>query len=516
MAYYSNTQILTALNDVLDTDFDMEGVQQFTRLGATSRLINTRKVKFKGKAHHYIAFVQPGSGIRVKNFTDARTGEFPVARDSGFFRQSVLLEDLRMYQGTAKINDMDRLQTEDLDMSVVELAEHVMGQVTQDLPSKFNASLFQSGTCSMFTVKAIYDVDGSSFTGGAGHAAAYISIQGGSVAQANVGDILEIYGSDSVSGADQRNHLVKVLAVNPSQDGPHWAGTRVPSIGPGLIVEPCSADGSTTAGTEYAYAWQTKMGDGSADTPASGDFIARDDEFTKLSTGQNNIHGFPDFFNPLIPISRNEAGTLVVRTEPANHWLIPEIVDPAKGGAMVEFDPAIHLKDLELVMPMRMQTSRLGRRGQSDAPKLMNSITLIGDPAIIRQAVTTAGGAEMFTSTIKMNADSVKDLFGETGWDGLVYHSSTLGHIGFQADPAMIPNTLYLIDPNSFAWITFGGDPGKLTWLQGDTSGRWSRLKGDTNGTATFYQQAHAYSMACLICDCPQVNAVINNVTVAA
>lgn len=486
MAFYDNSQQFTAVDDALDRYYNLDAVPQFQRLGKTARWFNPRGVAMKGKSYGYVAWTQPATGVRRETFTTGRISEFPAARDLDYQPLSVSFADMKLFRATSKINILDWDKTKDPKHAVADLAMKVLSEADMDFASQLNVALYQAGTCGMGTIKQIYDVDGTAFTGAAGAAAAYIRVTDGSIAQFNKGDVLEIRDATTTT---QVNVEMTVNSVIHGKDGPWSAGSRVADIGPGIIATPNTATTAT---------WNA------VDTPIATDILARSGEYHATSTSYRNIHGFPDWWNTAVDVFRDEDGGSVLDREAAgNHWMNPEQVTVAASGSEVNLDIDTHFRDIEDILPYRIETGRVKRAASvRNGPSLPESLVAFMNAPLVNEAVHTVGGSERFTTTLAMNLDTAKrrQLFGESGFDGYVYHSATLGEVCFQADVAMPPYVMYVIEPQSFFYVTFGGSPSGLAWLK-NAGSRWQPVQGDTLGTPTFVQQAGAYTFMALACD---------------
>ncbi|HUU96000.1 MAG TPA: hypothetical protein VM487_09680, partial [Phycisphaerae bacterium] len=276
-------------------------------------------------------------------------------------------------------------------------------------------------------------------------------------------------------------------------------------IGPGIVVNTCDA-----AGTHGTTAWNAVA------DPASGDFIARSGEFSTSTTGYKNFHGIPDFFNPAMNLYRNAAGTLLDRDADGNRWMLPFVYTAATAGSEVAFDLRSHIRPLEDVLGRAIKTGRNARRqSPQEGVSISDAMVGIAGPEIINDVVDEAINSINFTATqsTSMDAATRQRLFGNVGFEGIVYHSPTLGSIALEADPACRPYVVELLEPNSFFWMYFAdGRPGRPRW-----TGDWDRvqsttLTGGTYGTPTFYRQKGYWCAMLLVCDQLMANAEIQGV----
>lgn len=477
---------------------------QFTRMGNTSRWFEARGEVMRGESYEFYAFTQPSTPVRRENMSTAETGEFPVGHDFNYTELSVKFSDLKMFRATVRYNEMTKVKSKDKRHAIAEVSMKLVDELELDFKDEFNQALHQSGTCTMAKVDGIYDVDGTAFSGAAGHAEAYVQIKDGAISQFQKGMVIEIYDASTTT---QRNVICRVDDVIYGKDGPWSGGSRVADLGPGLICEPCDkyGDDSTTA-------WND------TDTPASGDAIARYGEYTSTASDYRNIHGFPDWFDTTVDVYRDsEGGSLLDREAAGNHWMNPEIKDYTSGGSAVPIDLDTHFRDMEDILPHRVKTGRekrksLNGRGGISIGSTLTALTTVD---ICNDAVGDAADSRRFTSTLSasMDAATKKQLFGEVGFDGIIYHSPSLGSIALQSDPACTPERMYVLDPQSFFFLTGSGGTQNLKWMDMGNGTRWQRLEGATERTPTFYMQGGAYNYMALVCDQPAANFMIKGVT---
>lgn len=509
MAYGDSTQVLGTLNNVLNIVYSNSDPRpQFNRMGApTSRWFGIRGQAFTGRMFEYRAWIKPSTGVRRNSFASARTGEFPVARDLAYQPLTITTSDLKFYQGTVKFNEIDSMQAQDTG-AVVNLVTKVMGDVMVDYASQVNAGIYQRQNCAMATLTQIYDADGSTMTGAAGHAPAFLKING-PISAFQPGDVLDIYDATSTGGSDTFNLQVVVHDVIYGTDGPPSAGVKVADIGPGIIAEPCAADGSVSTGTGYNYAWNTVA------TPAAGDFIAKSGEFSTSTSAAKGFHGLPDFFDTTVDIFRDEAGSLLDREATGNGWMNPFTYTAAAAGSEVELDADEHFRDVEDYLGNRVVLNRLARQGIDPNGPTINAMSALLRPELLNHLVREAKDDKRITFVGSTTVDAAKSrqVIAESGFDGYVLHSPTLGEIDFQADVACVPYKIFLTDPNSFFWVTFGGlGPRAMEWLTQGQGSKIVRMNGATNQTPTYYLQAAAHTCLCLACDAIQNNVLIEGV----
>ncbi len=478
---------------------------QYTRLGETSRWFNPRKEVFRGQSYEWFCITAPATPTRREKIVTASGQEFPSPRAYDQKKVSALFSDLTMFQGSVEYNEIEELRSKDKKTCIAELAMRSVNEAEMDAAEQLNFSLHQPRTCAIGTIGQIYDIDGSTMSGTSADDPAYISLVGGSVAQVHKGDILEI-----IDGGDKstRHMYVKVWDVIYGLDGPAYDNSgspaKVSGIGPGLIVEPCAETGSTTVGTGYNTAYTNV---------AAGDIIARSGEYTSTAANYRNLIGLPSWFDPTVDVYRNaDGGALLDRMAAGNSWMQPEVFDYSSGGNPVTFDVDTHLADAEIVIPTRVRTGRKTRGSLfqgarlgsvEDGASLPDSLVMIGEPALLQNAVREARDDIRFTTTAKMNMTEAENarMFGVTGFSGFVFQSPTLGSLAVQADPACQPNQLMVVDPQSFFYLTFGSPDGSVQWLDMGKGARFQRKYGGTKGTPTFYVHGGYWAAMALYCD---------------
>ncbi len=469
---------------------------QFTRCGETSKWFDPKGQVLQGKRFHYKAFIQPATAIRRQIQATAATSEFPVPHEYKYLDLSVAHTDLKFFQATVRYNLLEEMRGKSKEHCIADLAMKAVGEVDDDFGNQLNASFHQPATCAAAKVKQIYDADGSAFSLTGAHTPAFISISHGNVNQFQPGEVLDIHDTDTAT----KNAIVKVWDVIYGTDGPPSSGVRVADIGPGLIVEPCDANGAV-----YACNWNagTMSGGGTSYTPATGDFIARSGEY-HASTFRN-IAGFPSLFDPTVDIWYDEDHATIDRESAGYAWMNPLVVAGGTDGSEVTFDIDTHFRELEDYMPFMVKAGRQARVRADQGINLKKSLLAICPVSIVNDQVAEAKTTMRFTATAatSMDAATRRELFGEVGFDGLVYHSASLGPIAFQADPACRPYHIELIDPNSCFYVSMTGNTREVTWLSG-SNGRWTPLEGDTNRTPTFYVQGGAWVAMQLVWDQPR------------
>ena len=518
MAYGDNTQVWTDLDYGLAAAYNMRAKAMFQRQGVTAKWFRPRGQVFEGEKYIWEAFTQPSSGVLSSSYTTARAGVMPAARDLSYTKLSVTTDDLFALRGTVKVNEFDVMRTKGEKLAVANLAMKVLGDLDADFGSSANAKLFQGKNSVKAEVHTFYNVAGTSSgdtaTGYDGHTAMFIRIKNGSVSQFSPGEVLGIYDA---SNSYALCNLVKVWDVIYGYDGPPVSGARQPGIGPGLVCEPCDADGAV-----YASAWAggTMSVTGTSASPAAGDHIARYGEYTTDVASSPTSHpSLYDFFDTTVDIYRNEGGTLQDREAAGNGWMNPEVVTIAAAGSEVLFDPEVHLRFLEDYWPNRIATARVAREkalsGDEESQGLPSTLLGICHQEIVNAGVDASKGTERFTAAARLDEATKRALWGEIGFEGFVMNSPSLPTITFQPDVACRPYKILFADPRAFFYVTFGGQKGRLNWVGNDSGGKWHVVPDSgTSGTSrlTLYRQASAWTLAGLVCDAPMNVAQISGV----
>ena len=495
----------------------------FTRMGMTTASWFTPPVlRVEGKRMFYRMWKAPMTATRISDFDTAMTTEFPIGQNMEVDEFSLTQSDLSAFRSTAKWN-MEREWKHDgtekgAHLAMFNLVSKIFEELETDQECRYNMALFQENTSYMAKVHTFYNQAGTSSgdtaTGYTGHGAMFIRIKDGSIARFVPGMVLDIYDADTTT---QKNITCVVHDVIQTPDGPPVSGARQAGIGPGLVCEPCAADGSTSAGTGYDTVWNA------VGVPASGDYIAMSGEFSTASP--KGFHGIPDWFDSTVDCWRDADGNAVNRETAGNGYLNPMVFTPsgATAGSPVALDIDTHFRAIEnsLGYKVRLAQGRAVRaigQGMRTGPNnelaiSKRSLTLITTPEIENDVVDEARDTIRFTSTAAMSQDTVKELVGQVGFTGFFYNSPTLGHVAMVADPNCKPYHAFCIDPESFHRLD-GGTAGKgLKWVM-NAGSRLHPVYGDTNKTPTYYQQVACYRYAALLCDQPGVNFCLRYITV--
>lgn len=441
---------------------------QFTQFGNTARWFRPRTMQMQGDQFHYKMFVQPYSGVRR---TKANyESEFPKPRQVDWQDIYASWTDLAEFQATIEYTGLAAAKTKR--QAIAQTARTLVEGLDANYGEAMNYSLHQNADCVMALVAAVYAAGGGTY---ATATSAFLQIDGGSIAQFHKGQILDLReGSDN---ADVQA-TVKVNDVYHTSTGPG----DVADIGPGIVV---------TIATENA---------GDADL----DGIADNDEIALSGEIDSNFQSLTTWFSTATVFS-------VTRTTKGNAHLVPYRFDANPGGSPVTFDWDTHMGEIVQEMAYVIQAGRAGRATQGI--QVTGAMLALTTPKINREAISQAGDSARFTTALAMKLDAAKqrELFGEIGFNGVVWHNEVLPPIAFQADPVAVANTVRLIEPSSFFYI-LAHEGGLRRPERLDKDGRWWRYIQGTNARPINRLIAATLMRVALGNDQPQANVELNNV----
>ena len=483
---------------------------QYARQGTTCEWMMklAQKITQNGKQYDFRLYDAPATGARRAQLLDGANCEWPVGQAFSTKLCSVTQADHRIFRVSTPPMNLLAQEQSMTDEALFDLGRRNYDQIDEDLMDLMNSAFNQGANCAMADVAAVYDVDGTTFSGAAGSAAAYIKIDGGGIGQFLKGMVLDIYkvGTKSIT--------CLVLDVNHTKNGPYVSGSdQVAGIGPGLTIQPCDE-----AGVVEATAWNTVA------IPADGDKLARSNEYENADADSKNILGIPAWFDENTPIFRDsDSGALIDRTAAGNQYMIPmkHYPDGATAASPVVLDVG---RDFDTIIEQMIQRVNMGRKSRKSNTVPMNdpqkaiaksgAMLALCNTSLIREVQEQFYDQQRFTLASKMSADAKKELVGCIGWDGVQYHHPGAPPILFQGDVAATPNTIRIIDPQSIKMLRFlGKGMKKWNWLPGNVNGS-SRLQtiAGTNGRLTANVQAGAWCSMYVTCDQPGANAEISRV----
>ena len=457
---------------------------QFTRSGETAKWFRPRAEAMMSNRFNFKAYTSPSTGARSSDFATAAVGtaEFPAAQNIGYTELSYDYGDMTMIQVSVEINEIAKMRTENKKHAVYNLATKMFGEADLDAGSKINMMIHQSSACLMGTIAAIKDADGTAYTASDSTRYVYFQITDAQIGKFQKGMVIDITVAGGANIAD-----AVIQDVIHGTAGPYIGGSRESDVGPGIVVDLQSG--------------------------IDGDLIAADDTITLSNeTTGDGFSGFADWFSTE-NVYNDAAGTPINRDLMGNAWSIPEILTIAAAGSEVVFDMDQHLAQLADILPQRIQTGRAKRKVDSEEGIAWGeSLVAITTPKLANQATRDAADMQRFTSATALSADDAgrKRLFGEVGFEGMVWHSMTLGQVAIQADSVAAPHKVRILDPNSWNVLTMAGGMRSIEWLKTGGS-RFVRYMG-TNNRMTFTMMAGAFTVALLYCDQPGANAEITGV----
>lgn len=463
---------------------------QFYRHTNTARWFNPRTEGWHGIAWNFKVYLAPSTPIRRKPIETATGtgtgGEFPRARDRTFLNLTIFHEDLRMFQGTCNINDYADIRTRLSSDAIENAAQGIINDMDRDFAAQMNNAVHQEVYGQMATINAVYKADGDTYPGSSA-TTAFFQITDGSIAQFVKGMTLDIR-DNAHSASVQAVCLVNDVITTPN--GPASGGS-IAGIGPGIVVTCRYTEEGNYGDDQHFDNVEVNVND----SGHSCDLVMTTEGVTA------NFHGLPDWMSESTDVYKDAAGSDIDRDALGNQWGIPYIADYTDSGSAVNFDMETHLDPLADDLPMRVSLGRDGRKGTKGL-EIRGGMLAITTPKLCNYMVKEAKDTQRFTSMLAGTWDAAKKKrhFGSVGFDGVVYHSPSLPWpIAFQADPVARPEKLTIVDPNSFFWLTEGGGPAALKWLDQGGS-RFQPVRG-TNLRRTFYQDAAAYAAMYLACD---------------
>lgn len=475
------TMTLAQVDEVLSKYYRIKPAKrQEARQGDTAKWFNPRGEKMKGSSFFFYAMTQLSTPTRRQDFATAVAGEAPDAQPLSYTRLRVDDDDLTMFQASASINLVADIESSDEKMSVYKLAMMVIGQIEEDFGEARNGAIHQNTAATMGTVAAIYDEDGTSYT--SGQADAFIQITDGSISQFHAGMKIDINAAIYATVTD----------VIYGDDGPWSGGTRVPSIGPGIVVD---VRGATT----------------NFDSVTTTMAITRSGE----TTG-DNFPGLPVLFSGTTNMYKDTDGNVLDRDAQGQAWSIPHIYDPSGGSSPVALNLWTHMQKFAIPLAKRIGSGRRLRQrvmNPEEALDLPESLVMVGPPDLIEEAASQAADTAQFATAMATSMGDAErgKLFGQVGFDGVVWRCPTLGTVAFQSDVGARPNKLDLIDPSSLFYLYLGANQ-EPQWVPNDAGGRWHAVHGASTGKITYQRQAMCWTACRLVCDQPGANAEIQGI----
>jgi len=472
---------LTQVDVAMDERYKLHPAKaQFHRIGNTAKWFRPKGEVFTGTRFNFKAFTQPMSNVRTSDFATAADidHEFPAGQQLAYTALSYDRADMTMFEGTLEINELAATVTKDQKHAVYDLVTKMFRESDLEFGRKFNLAVHQDTACAMGTVAAIYASSGGAYSSAR---YAYIQITDVQISKFARGEYLDIGGESDVL----------VMDVIEGSDGPWSGGTRIADIGPGLVLDYGSGNTADSTAADTITASNETTGDGMA--------------------------GFDAWFSGTTNVYNDADGSAIDRDAAGNSWGIPVIETIAASGSETELDLDEHLGLLADVWPQAVAWGRQARSAETPEDNILLPSTLVGitTAKLCNSVATEAEDTSRFTRTINMSEAKQKDLYGDVGFDGVMYHSATLPPISFQADDAAPKYKIRFIDPQSWGYLTLneGGGMYGIQWLKSGGAGgtRWMRVLG-TNNRPTHRLTAAAWSCALMYCDQPKANAEIRGV----
>lgn len=451
---------------------------QFTRMGSTSKWFRANVQQLLANRYNFNVWHTPYSGTRSSDFATAAAGAFPAAMDIVNKWLSYAYTDLAMFRASLKWSILTAVRTSNRKQAVYEVVNQLFGALNADFTEKLNSAVHMNSAAKMADVAAIYATAGTSYSS---NRYAYIQIKNGSIGNFHKGMVLNTDATESLT----------VLDVIYGDNGPWSGGSQVADIGPGIVVD--AGSGLTV--------------DSSVD-----DAITRSGETTS-----DNFHGLVDWFTPGTNVYKDEDGNAVDRDAKEYAWTIPQIFTIAAAGSETTLDLDTHLRPVANTLPYRAE---VGRRNREKGISVGSSMVAITTMEIVNEATQEASDSHQWNSAAmgSMDAARRKKLFGQVGFEGMVFHSATLGPISFQADKAAQPYKIRMLEPSTWHWLTLGkgspNSPDVVNWIPSASGGKIHPVPdSDTTARLTFYVQCGAWVACLLYCDQPGANCEVTGVT---
>ena len=480
MAFGDNAMDVGDLDTAIARLYSVSGSKvQFHRHGITGKWLGIRTKAMKGTRMEFNAFTTPMSAMRKSDWATASVGAFPAARDFDEIWLSYDYADLNMIWGTIKFNILEQRRSEDRDTSIWRLSTKLFNELNGDFTENVNRAFNQDSACQMALVSAVYDSDGTSYTPSA--TSCFIKIKSGQIGQFHQSMVLNTNATEECTVQDV------IYGKDVTLEGVTTTG-----VGPGIRV--------SVAG-------------------GNCDGITADDPITMSGeTTGDNIHGLPDWFSKTTNVYFNEAGGAIDRDAATYDWSIPFIYTAAAAGSEEEFSLDTHMRPvantLAHMLGARNRAKAIRKSAEGDIV-FPSSLVAITTPELLNFVVNEANSTQQFTmrAATSMDAAQRKELFGNVGFQGMVYDSPTMGSVAFECDPAAPPYKIRFLEPSSWFVLSLHDGAKRLQWLQNGGQRLQPVLDYATTQRPTFYVQAAAYTTLALVCDQPRANVEITGVT---
>ena len=452
--------------------------EQFTTWNDTLRFFSPRQIPMESDGFHWKAYIQPMRGVRRTK--SGAESEFPAPRQYDYQDIEADWDDLSEFQLSLQYTGLAAARTKTRRAAVRKVAEQLVSEADDDFAQQVNVALHQTADCTMALIATKTNEDGTTYS--SGQTDAFLGIDGGPISRFVKGQILDIRAA-----SDNANIRVAVV-VNDVYFGSDGPGD---GVGPGIVVTIDS-----TRNTDIT-------GDSDLDNLVDNDEIALSAETA------DNFDGFPSWFS-------NSTNVLnITRSTKGQYWTVPHLLSFGD----VTFDMEEHLRTLaELVSRAvragrRSRTKGAGKGLTVDGVRMTGAMLALGTPAISSEANSQAGDSARFTAALSMTleAEERRELFGELGFDGIVFHHESLPPTAIRSDPVATEDTLRLLEPNS--WFLLAGHEGGMRnaeMLNKDGS-FWHYNKG-ANGRLVNQLVGGMLMRLEFVCDQPQANAQISGI----
>lgn len=452
--------------------------QQFTVWAETLKFFKPKTIRKVGDQWHFKVFVDGMTAVR-----QTKTGsesEFPAPRVLKYADVYVDQNDISEFQASYAYTGLAKAISKDRRSAVADAAEDIVSGMDLDFARKVNAAVHQSDDLVLALVVDKYDgADGGAYT--PGDDPVYLQIDGGSIARFQTGMVVDIRVGNDITSWRTSGIINDVYQTSV---GPN----AVADIGPGITV---------------TYDAVAKVARGGADTTFNN--VVDNDEICLSMEAADNFDSFEKWFSATTDLLS------ITRISPGSYWSVPFLYDFTAAGAPVDFDFDDHLRAPaeDLAYAIRAGRADRARKNRGDI-QITGAMVAVTTPRIASEAAAQAGDSARFTIAMATSLDQAtrRELFGEIGFNGMVYQHQNLPPIAFLTDPVASPNKLRILEPNS--WFFVAGHEGGIRQPEKlDKDGHWFRYVVGTNGRPVNKLIAGSLMRLELCCDQPKANLEI-------
>lgn len=453
-------------------DTSME-VAQFNFFNDTLKFFKPRMLPLEGQGLYFYAYTQPLTPVRR---TKSMEAEFPEAFDVDHVPVPVAWSYLSEFQATVSYTGLAQRMTRNKKLSVFQVAKRLVAEANKHFAASVNMALHQDTNGVMALVNGTpLDLDGNTMSS---DTTCFIPIDTGSISQFVQGMILSV---GATAGTADTIVEVNDVIYGATYNGP---GSLT---GPAIVVT--RDDARCTA----------------ASLTSTVDTIADNDSIWLFSEDAScNLDGFPTWFSTTSVLG-------LTRTEDTAgyQWSVPHIRDASSN----VFDYDTYFRPLVVQMGRAVKAGRVARK--EDGLTITPNMVLLTTPELVDEITSALQDTKraMVSFTTDMDQNQRRKLFGDVGFDGVVLHHPSLpAPIAVQSDPVATPDTIRLLEPSSWAFVTgHNGNSLKPEWLK-EGENMWLLRSGD-NGRPVNQKMASAFIRLELICDQPKANGAITSVT---